>query len=238
MCNFLLLLTCVFFTHIIGAEVETMDYKNPRYKGQGIHVISTIFTVKNGVFKVLLIKRKNQPFAGVWSLVGGSVYNDEDVETALKREVFEKSGIKGINYRHFGIYSSPNRAPKMRMIALSYISVIDSSKVDVLKETTHTFDAEWFDITALPHLAFDHDEIVKGGIDFLREHISDKGILKELFPKRFTLPELHKAYECILAKNIDRRNFRKKLIADNVIKDTGLLSVTKGVKSSKLYEFC
>lgn len=229
----------IYYAYNKGTTGEReMEYNNPRYEKQGIHVLTTIFTVKNGVFRVLLIKRKNEPYKQMWSLVGGSVYNDEDIDSALRREVLEKVGIKGISYRHYGIYSKPDRAPEMRMLALAYISVIDADKVELLTETSHTYNAEWFDITKLPHLAFDHDEIVTDGINYLREHINDRGILRELFPKRFTLPELHKAYECILTKQIDRRNFRKKLIADGVIKDTGLMNITKGVKSSKLYEFC
>lgn len=215
-----------------------MKYDDKRYEKQGIHVLGCIFTVKGGVFKVLLINRKLEPFKNMWSLVGGALYNDEDVDTGLRREVFRKSGIKDIDFHHFGIFSRPDRAPVFRMLALAYIAVIDSDKVEILRETASTNNAEWFDINKLPRLAFDHEEIVKEGINYLREHIGDKDILKDLLPKRFTLPELHKAYESILNKKIDRRNFRKKLLKDNIIKDTGMMSITKGVKSSKLYEFC
>lgn len=214
-----------------------MNYSNPRYQNQGIHVLATIFTVENGVFKVLLINRKNEPYKNMWSLVGGAVYCDERVEDALRREVKEKTGIENISFRHFGIYSRPDRAPKFRMLGLGYIAVVDHQEVTFLRETTQTNNAEWFDIKKLPPLAFDHEEIVLGAIAFLKANINDGEILKELFPQYFTLPELHKAYECILDRKLDRRNFRKKLLKDGIIEDTGLMSRTQKVKSSKLYQF-
>ena len=70
-----------------------MDVKNKLYKNQGINVISTIFTVEKGNVKVLLIKRKNEPYKDMWALVGGALYNNEDVEEGMYREIKEKTGI-------------------------------------------------------------------------------------------------------------------------------------------------
>lgn len=214
-----------------------MDYSNKRYEKQGIHTIGSIFTVKDGVFKVLLINRKFDPFKGMWALVGGALYNDETVEKSLAREVFEKTGLENIEFSHVGIYSTIDRAPNFRMVALTYMSVIDSDKVAILKKTIHTNNADWFDIKNLPEMAFDHKQIIIDSISFLREHIYDTAILKNLFPKEFTLPDLHKAYESVLETKIDRRNFRKKLLKDGIIVDTGKIYIKSGTKSSKLYSF-
>ena len=73
-----------------------MEINNPLYKKQGIHVISSIFTVENGITKVLLIKRKNNPYKDMWALVGGALYNNEEVKIGLEREILEKTGIKNI----------------------------------------------------------------------------------------------------------------------------------------------
>ena len=71
-----------------------MDIKNPLYKNQGIHVVLALFTVENGKFKVFLIQRKNEPFKDKWILIGGACYNNEDVDSAMKRELLEKTGMK------------------------------------------------------------------------------------------------------------------------------------------------
>ncbi len=214
-----------------------MDIKNPLYKNQGIHVVLALFTTENGKVKVFLIKRKNQPFKDKWILVGGACYNNEDVDSAMKREMYEKAGLKNINYRMFNVYSKPDRSPVCRMIAIAYIGVIDSSRVKFLKETTKTQDADWFLIDRIPNLGYDHQEILEDAIEYLKKQIFDTTILKDLFPKYFTLPQLHKTYESILNKNIDRRNFRKRLLQQNIIIETGKLEEIAGKKPSKLYMF-
>lgn len=214
-----------------------MDIKNKLYKNQGIHVITALFTVEDGKFKVLLIKRKNEPFKDKWILVGGACYNNEDVDQAMRREMYEKTGLKNISIDFFKVFSNPTRSPVMRMIAITYIGVIDCTKVKVLKETTKTSDADWFLIDRVPELGYDHKEILQQAIEYLKGKIFESKILKELFPKTFTLPQLYNAYVSILDKPIDRRNFRKKLLADGIIKDTGLLQAQEGKKSAKLYSF-
>lgn len=214
-----------------------MNKENPLYKNQGIHVITALFTVEEGKFKVLLIKRKNEPFKDKWILVGGACYNNEDTESAMKREMLEKTGLKNINLEFFKVFSKPNRSPLMRMIAIAYIGVIDCKKVKLLKETTKTKDADWFLIDRIPELGYDHSEILKQAIEFLKVKIFNSQILKNLFPKKFTLPQLYGAYKSILNRDIDRRNFRKKLISDGIIQDTGEILNQEGKKSAKLYSF-
>ena len=215
-----------------------MEKDNPLYAGQGIHVITALFTVEDGKFKVLLIKRNNEPFKNMWILIGGACYNNETVEEAMKREMYEKTGLKNIQTTFFSIYSEPNRSPIMRMLAVVYIGVIDCKKVKVLKKTTKTKDADWFMIDRVPPLGYDHSKILVDAIEFLKEKIFDSQILKNLFPPTFTMPEIITAYQSILEKDIDRRNFRKKLLASGIIESTGENESSPGKKPAKLYRFC
>ena len=214
-----------------------MEVNNPLYKNQGIHIISTIFTVEDGITKVLLIKRKNNPFKDYWALVGGALYNNEDLIDGLKRELKEKVGIENIKLDMFNVYGKVNRSPVMRMVAISYIGVIDRDKVSILKETLKTSNADWFDINNIPKLAYDHNEILDDAKKILKVKIYEKDFLKSLFPNEFTLPELQKVYETILCEEIDRRNFRKKLLNLDLIIDTGKTRKFDGNKPAKLYKF-
>lgn len=214
-----------------------MDIKNPLYKNQGIHAVLALFTVENGKFKVFLIQRKNEPFKDKWILIGGACYNNEDVDTAMKRELLEKTGMKDIHFQMFNVYSKPDRSPVCRMIAIAYLGVIDCNRVKYLKETTKTQDADWFEISHIPELGYDHTEILGDAIEFLKKKIFDSAILKDLFPKYFTLPDIHSAYESILNRKIDRRNFRKRLLQKNIIADTGMVQEVAGKKPAKLYKF-
>lgn len=214
-----------------------MQKKNPLYKNQGIHLISSIFTVDKGVVKVLLIRRNNEPYKDKWALVGGALYNNETVLDGMKREIKEKTGINDIELYYSNIYSRVDRSPIMRMVGLSYVGFLDIEKVNLLKETDKTNDSDWFPINNIPELAYDHNEILNDSILKLRELIYDSDILKSLFPNTLTLPELQSVYETILDKKIDRRNFRKKLINDGVIVDINNEKNYIGKKPAKLYKF-
>ena len=218
-------------------EVGIIKKNNPLYKNQGIHVINSIFTVENGVVKVLLIKRDNNPYKDLWALVGGALYNNEEIIHGAKREIYEKTGIKDIELYFSNIYSKIDRSPIMRMIAISYIGFIDIDKVNILKNTMKTSDADWVSIADIPKLAYDHNDILDDSLNKLKELIMNTNILKALYPGMFTIPELQNVYEVILNKKFDRRNFRKKLINDNIIIDTNKEKNYMGNKPAKLYKF-
>ena len=135
-----------------------MELKNPLYKNIGIHVVSNIFTVDKGVTKVLLIKRTNNPYKDYWALPGGAMYNNELIIDAAKRELKEKTGIKDIDLSMHKILDDIDRSPLKRMIAISFIGVMDIEKAEILNQTNKTSDIGWFDITKNPQLAYDHNE--------------------------------------------------------------------------------
>ena len=144
-----------------------MQLTNPLYKNIGIHVIASIFTIDKGVVKVLLVKRTNEPFKGMGSLVGGALYNNEKLEYAVKREIFEKSGLTDVNVYFSGVFDEIDRSPVRRMIALTYVGLIDANKVQVLKKTLKTDNSEWVAIDKVKTLAGDHNNILLKGIDAL-----------------------------------------------------------------------
>ncbi len=214
-----------------------MDVKNKKYNKQGIHVITAIFTVEQGVTKVLLIKRKNEPFKGDWVLTGGALYNDENLVDGAKREILEKTGIKDIDIHQFRTFGTVDRSPVMRMVAVSFVGVIDSLRVKILRETDNTSNADWFPIDKIPPLGFDHEEILKEAMIELQKLITKSNILKSLYPSGFTMPELQRVYEAILNKKFDRRNFRKKMLSLKLIDDTNESSQFLGNKPAKIYRF-
>lgn len=214
-----------------------MEVNNPKYENQGIHVIASIFTIDKGKLKILLVKRKNNPYQGHWALTGGALYNDEDLEDGLNREIYEKTGLEHIEVKLANIFGKKNRSPVMRMVAVTYIGIIDASKVEIAKSTLKTSNAEWFSIDEVPHLAYDHNEIIADAIKKLKEEILKTDLLKVFFPNGFTLPELQKVYESILEKKLDRRNFRKKILNMDMIIPTEEEKIFEGKKKAKIYIF-
>lgn len=214
-----------------------MDVKNKLYKNQGIHVITALFTIEQGITKVLLIKRKNEPFLGDWVLTGGALYNNEDLVDGALRELREKTGITGVEIKQFKAFGKVDRSPIMRMVAVGFIGIIDSKRVNILRETKNTSNADWFPIDKIPPLGFDHEEILHDALLELRKQIVKSNILKSLFPDGVTMPELQKTYEAILNKKFDRRNFRKKILSLDLIEDTNKSDKFEGNKPAKVYQF-
>lgn len=214
-----------------------MEVNNPRYQHQGIHVISTIFTIDKGVTKVLLVKRKNEPYKDMWALVGGALYNDEDIISGLNREIKEKIGLNSIPLELFDVFSKVDRSPVMRMIAIGYIGIVDKERLNILKDTLKTSDADWYPLDKIPSLAYDHNEILDKAIIVLKKRICETDFLRNLYPKGFTMPEIQKVYESILGRSFDRRNFRKKILSLGLIEETNKYERFDGNKPAKVYCF-
>lgn len=214
-----------------------MEVNNPKYSNQGIHVISTIFTIDKGVTKVLLIKRKNNPYKDYWALVGGALYNDELLIDGMKREIKEKIGIDNIYVEQFGLFDKIDRSPLKRMIAVGYIGIVDKDKLKILKNTLKTSDCDWYPIDNIPTLAYDHNIILNEAIDVLKKRLNETDLLSNLYPNGFTMPEIQKIYESILDVKFDRRNFRKKLLSLDIIEETNKVEKFDGNKPAKIYKF-
>lgn len=221
--------------NLIGSDA--MELKNPLYNNIGIHVVNVIFTAHQGEIKVLLIKRTNEPYKNYFSLPGGALYNNELILDAAYRELKEKTGLSNVKLRMHKYYDNINRSPLKRMIALSFIGVIDINKALLLKNTNKASIIEFINIKDIPSLAYDYNEILNDAIDELKVLSKETSILKDLLKSEFVLPELLSIYEIIFGKEFDRRNFRKKLISTGLIKDTNKYINYKGNKPAKLYKF-
>ena len=214
-----------------------MELNNKLYKNIGIHVITTLFTVDKGVVKVLLVKRTNEPFNGYWALPGGAMYNNETLEYGARRELKEKTGLENIKLELGNIFDDVNRSNLQRMIGVSFLGVINTKGIELQKETMKTSNADFFAIDKVPKLAYDHNLVIDKSLVILKEKILKSSILKDLLPEEFTLPELQKVYETLLNKELDRRNFRKKLLNDGIIWAVNKDAVFNGKKPAKLYCF-
>ncbi len=161
---------------------------------------------------LLLIKRKYAPFKGEWAIPGGFVLDDESLETAVERELMEETGVK-INYlEQLYTFGKPNRDPRKRIVSVAYFGLVKSSQFEKLQAKTDAEEAKWFNIKALPTLAFDHQDIVTLAIERLRSKIKYQPIGFELLDKKFPFSDLENLYTTLLDRPIDRRNFKKKVM--------------------------
>lgn len=214
-----------------------MDMSNPLYKNQCIYVNIVTFTVEDKMVKVLLVKRREEPFVGQWIIPGGVVYNNESIDAAAIRELKEKTGLEGVFLQQFYAFGEPYRDPRMRMVSIGHLALIDKNRVEILQQTPDTLDARWYAINDVPKLGFDHNEMLQKAIQNLRNIVTKTNLVKDLLPENFTLPQLQKIYEAILNKNLDRRNFRRKFVNLGLIKPTGNKEFVKGHRPADYYQF-
>lgn len=160
---------------------------------------------------ILLIKRKYPPFEGNWAIPGGFVLENESLEEAVERELLEETGIK-INYlEQLYTFGKPNRDPRQRIVSVAYFGLVKSTQFEKLNASTDAEEAQWFNIKNLPKLAFDHTDILTSAIERIRNKIKYQPIGFELLDKKFPFSDLEHLYAILLNREIDRRNFKKKI---------------------------
>ena len=197
----------------------------------------SIFSVFDGELKVLLLRKKTEPYKGYWILPGNLLRCDETIENNITDAVYDLTGLTNVYIEQTYSFSALDRNPDYRLIAISHIGLVDSTTVEIKREERENVESEWFKITDLPKLAFDHEMILNKNIKYLYSKIINSNILKILFPSYFTLPELQKVYEQVLDKPLDRRNFRKKFIALDLVEDTLEKNTGFNGRPAKLYRF-
>ena len=203
-----------------------------------IETIASIFTIDEGIVKVLLLKKKNDPYKGYWILPSDILTVHETAEENINNVISKITGLEDLNYMQCHTYSNLDRDPDNRILAISFVALIDSTTVNMKLKTDSEVEFAWFAIQNIPKLGYDHKIIVDDAIKFFQENIVNSNTLKVLFPSDFTLPELQRVYEQILNTKLDRRNFRKKFVNLGLVKDTGDKNEKTNGRPAKLYTFC
>jgi len=202
-----------------------------------IETLISVFTIDKGVLKVLLLRKKTDPYKGYWVLPGNILRNDESLEDNITDAVLDKLGFLSIYIEQCYTFSNIDRDPDERLLATSFIGLVDSKSVEIKREERPEYETAWFSVSELPKLGYDHETILARNVEYLKKKIINSNVLKSLFPSDFTLPELQHVYEQILGKELDRRNFRKKFIGLDLIEDTLEKNTGFNGRPAKLYRF-
>jgi len=139
------------------------SYEHPR---MAVTVDVALFT-QGDEPEVLLIQRGKPPFEGRWALPGGFVSMDERLVEAAARELGEETGVSGVPLAFFGYFDAIDRDPRGRTLALAFWGRVDKREA-ALRADDDAADADWFRVTDLPPLAFDHDRIISEALEAFR----------------------------------------------------------------------
>jgi 8-oxo-dGTP diphosphatase len=193
-----------------------------------------IFTIQKGVLKVLLVKRRIAPFVGQFAIPGGFVLEDEDLEQAALRELKEETGVADVYLEQLYSFGDPKRDPRGRVVTIAYFALISADRK--LEAGTDAAEAAWYPIDKLPPLAFDHSTILDYALERLRNKLEYTTVGFQLLPEKFTLTELQEVYEAILGKDLDKRNFRRKMAVLKILKPVREYR-RGGQRPAQLYRF-
>ncbi len=209
-------------------------YKYPR---PAVTVDCVVFGFEaDAALQVLLIRRKLPPYAGNWALPGGFVQMEESIDAAAVRELREETGVENIFLEQLYTFGAVGRDPRDRTISVAYYALINLPD-HAVRAATDASDAQWFELTALPALGFDHHKILVCAVSRLRSKIRYEPVGFELLPRVFTLSQLQRLYEQILERPLDKRNFRKKLLKMELLIDTEKKETGVAHRAAQLYRF-
>jgi ADP-ribose pyrophosphatase YjhB (NUDIX family) len=211
-------------------STETNFYKQEQdYK---VAVDCIIFGFDAEGLKLLLVKRDFDPCAGAWSLVGGFLQVNENLDQAAERVLKNYTGIEKVYMEQLMTFSEVNRDPGGFVVSAAYFALMD-----IRNYNRQVQNAVWFPIDKVPNLIFDHNFMVKKALGRMRRRASNCPVGFNLLPREFTLPFLQQLYETIFGFEMDKRNFRKKIQSMNILYNTGRKDHSTSKKGAFLYSF-
>ena len=202
-----------------------------------VAVDNCIFTVVEGRLQVLLIQMKKRPFLGMWALPGGLIDEGESLRDSAARILKEQTGVPGLYLEQLYTFDGRTRDPEGRVVSVAYYSLVPP--VGLSLRTTPKYEAvRFWDWNERPRdLAYDHEDILRYAHARLQAKVQYTNVMWSLLPPSFTLRELQTAYEGVLARRLDKRNFRKKILSLGLLRSTGQKSKGGRHRPAMLYQF-
>jgi 8-oxo-dGTP diphosphatase len=193
-------------------------YDASRYPSVAVTVDVVLLTIRNGRLSVLLVERGGHPFKGAWALPGGFIDPQEDADTAARRELAEETGLEHPpgHLEQLRTYAAPDRDPRMRVISVAYVGFLPDLPAPAAG--SDAAQARWWAVDDLhseeaPRLAFDHELILRDGIERARSKLEYTSLAASFIEEPFTLSDLRRVYEAVWQVELHVGNFRRKVLS-------------------------
>lgn len=211
-------------------------YDPSAYQRPSVTVDVVIFSLLADDLQVLLVRRQAPPYADMWAIPGAFIRMDESLDDAASRALTEETGLEDVYTEQLYTFGQPNRDPRLRVITVAYFALVPYNTVQH-KPGRQTSETGWFSMFSLPPLAFDHHQILEYALQRLRYKLEYTAVGFQLLPDVFTLSQLQNAYQIILGEKLDKRNFRRKILAANILEETGELRKEGEGRPAMLYQY-
>lgn len=212
-----------------------MSTKAPdKLRFAAVAIDAVIFGIKDGKLHVLLSEVDRPPhYVNTKGFPGGIIDIEENADEAVVRHLKEKAGLKNIYTEQLYTFSEKERDKRNRVISIAYLCLVDPHTL----EQYNVPDMSWTPMKQIGKLAYDHNKMFMVALERLVGKLTYTNVAQHLLPEKFTLSELQEVYEIVLGTQFDKRNFRKKILSLNLVKDTG--DIQEGVRNrpAALYHF-
>lgn len=183
----------------------------------------------------MLIKVNHGYYKDWWAIPGGIVDINESLFDTAKKRLQEKTGLTDVYLEQLYSFGDLERDPRRRIVTVAYFALVYGEKAE-LNKTDRYSDIGWVPVHEIGKLAYDHNAIINYAILRLKYKMEYTNVIYGLMPEKFTLSELQKVYEIILERSLDKRNFRRKILSLDLIKEAGT-EIGVAHRPSKLYSF-
>jgi len=197
-----------------------------------VAVLVVILTVRDGELQVMLIHRSGEPHQGMWALPGGLLRPEESLAEAAARKLFEEAGVRDVFLEQLYTFSGLGGE---QSVAVAHFALVDSKRVRLRDEPV--WEPRWFPTSKLPELAFENASVLDHAIQRLRNKLEYTNVAYSLMPTEFTVSDLQAVYESIFGRAFDKRNFRRRMVSQGIIKPTGRTHAGGAHRPAELFEF-
>jgi ADP-ribose pyrophosphatase YjhB (NUDIX family) len=198
-----------------------------------VSVVVVILTVIEDELRLLLIHRSGEPYLGYWALPGGLLLPSESLADAAARKLVEETGVSDVYLEQ--LFTFDDLDGEVESVAVVYFALVDSRRVRLRAEAA--WEPAWFSVSTLPELAFDNAKVVDYAITRLRNKLEYTNVAYSLMPQTFPLSDLQAVYESIFGRPFDKRNFRRRMLSQEIIRPTGRTVARGAHRPAELYEF-
>lgn len=213
-----------------------MDKSLKRYFTLALSIDCVVFGFDGEEIKILLIERAEEPFKDFWALPGDLLPPEKDLNSSVNKVLKDLTGLSDLYFEQVETFGEVKRHPFGRVVTTAYYTLVKISDYK-LNPSSFAAEAKWFNLKSVKKLAFDHNKILNSCFKQLQKSVRIKPIGFELLPPNFTLTQLQNLYEAILGVELDKRNFRKKILQMNFLIDTGNMQENVSHRPAKLYSF-
>jgi hypothetical protein len=210
------------------------DFQKPEI--DGITIDCVIFSFNKASLEVLLVQHAEGESIGKWGLLGGYMKKQESADDAAQRIVYELTSLDNIYLEQLKAFTNPARVLERRVVTIGYYTLVNREDYNI-KASITVREAKWFKINEIPNLIFDHNEILDFSLMQLRNRVRQAPIGFNLLPEKFALLQLMHLYEEILGIELDKSNFRRKILHMKLLVALDEKQQDVSHRAAKLYKF-